>query len=257
MGKFRIHIAQFVLSSKATGLATWLAPDEEDIKGFLPLPWLDELKPEPKPEPTLEPTLLFKPATLEPAPLPVPEPAITLDPTPLALEVKTFLVVFLWFSFNEFDVDLELSDELEADELELELLEPEPDSEPEESEPDSLDRDRLLDCLVCEAEDELTLLTLLNLLFLNLESRSVGLIEDAWPLSLLPGKLKKNLIKSTKKLSEMLWVKFGFLFTLYIGSIYLLIWKFLSKFFSFSKINSSTPQKRKTFLNSHKRLQEK
>jgi hypothetical protein len=38
MGKFRIHIAQFVLSSKATGLATWLAPDEEDIKGFLPLP---------------------------------------------------------------------------------------------------------------------------------------------------------------------------------------------------------------------------
>ena len=199
MGKFRIHIAQFVLSSKATGLATWPAPDEEDIKGFLPLPWLDELKPEPKPEPTLEPTLLFKPATLEPAPLPVPEPAITLDPTPLALEVKTFLVVFLWFSFNEFDVDLELSDELEAEELELELLEPEPDSEPDESEPDSLDRDRLLDCLVCEAEDELTLLTLLNLLFLNLESRSVGLIEDAWPLSLLPGKLKRNLIKSTKK----------------------------------------------------------
>ena len=83
------------------------------------------------------------------------------------------------------EVDLELSEELEADELELELLEPEPDSEPDESEPDSLDRDRLLDCLVCEAEDELTLLTLLNLLFLSLESRSDGLIEVAWPLSLL------------------------------------------------------------------------
>lgn len=101
----------------------------------------------------------------------------------------TFRVVFrvwVWFrlgvTFIEFESDLELSDELEADELELELLEPEPDSEPEESEPDSLDRDLLLDCLVCEAEDELTLL---NLLFLSLESRSDGLREDAWPLSLL------------------------------------------------------------------------
>ena len=83
-------------------------------------------------------------------------------------------------------MDLELSDELDAEELELELLEPEPDSEPEESEPDSLDRDLLLDCLACEAEDELTLVTLLNLLFLNLESRSDGLSEVACPLSLLP-----------------------------------------------------------------------
>ena len=108
----------------------------------------------------------------------------------------TFRVVFrvwVWFrlgvTFIEFESDLELSDELEADELELELLEPEPDSEPEESEPDSLDRDLRLDCLVCEAEDELTLL---NLLFLSLESRSDGLREDAWPLSLLPVKKMKT-----------------------------------------------------------------
>ena len=104
------------------------------------------------------------------------------------MTLRVVFRVWVWLlgvTFIEFESDLELSDELEADELELELLEPEPDSEPEESEPDSLDRDLLLDCLVCEAEDELTLL---NLLFLSLESRSDGLREDAWPLSLLPVK---------------------------------------------------------------------
>ena len=120
-GKFRRHIAQFVLSSKAIGLALTCDDDEFDCD--------------------IEPLLESKAEVLVSA---------TTEAALLTTEAS-FLVVEaggrfrLLFCCCELAVDLELSEvELDPEEDELELLELDPDSEPLESEPDSELRGDLL-----------------------------------------------------------------------------------------------------------------
>lgn len=137
-GKFRRHIAQFVLSSKAIGLALTCEDDDEFDCDIEPL----ESKAE-----DVEPA--------EEAKLPV-EVLLTEEEADalamLTLEANFLLeaeaaggLFLLLFCCCELAVDLELSEvELDPEEDELELLELDPDSEPLESEPDSELRGDLL-----------------------------------------------------------------------------------------------------------------
>ena len=158
IGRFLIHIAQFVLSSKVTGLASWEPEPELEIR---------------PPLPPLTKGFLDSEAAEDPA---EELPPLTTDPE-LRGGGRLFRVRV------ELEVDRELSDELEAEELLDELLDPDPESDPEESDPESLERDRRRDCRLLPPPPgwEANLLRPRR----SRASRSPADDREAWPLSLL------------------------------------------------------------------------
>ena len=133
-GKFRRHIAQLVLSSKAIGLALTCDDDDEFDCDIVDEPLLSKAVEE-------APVVAAVAFTVEEA-----EVKLLL----LLLEASRLLLLtaadgLFLCCCEELAVDLELSEvELDPEEDELELLELDPDSEPLESEPDSELRGDLL-----------------------------------------------------------------------------------------------------------------